>query len=1039
MSPLTPPLPQTQTVVQTPPPPPPTAFKRPDSPCTPPLPPPVVPEQDVIMGEENEFAVQEEVVNESAQQQRDSMSPVSDTELADISPPHHSPETPSESELPSPPPLPTYVPGGARFGGPGTPPIPPPPPPPPTVNLRPPSPIGSPIGSSPDGLESIPSAGRQSAPPPVSGPSDISDTDLPGSGNSENESGKELEELEKAREALRAKLANANLEESSEGEIRTDSDDAESRTAMESKSPAEALKSIETSPVSDSLSPLAISKTTTSDDHKSSSDSDEDKTQDQVEKIQEKKDDDKDEDQDGKESSQGPSGGGAADGGSEPKRDSPPKDQDDKKNEGKTENGGKSHSHGSSSSKKDRKSSRDDDRKHRKSSSHKHHRHEKSSSSKSRRSSHGSERRSSTSSEKNKSKSKEKEGSSKKPSEKEKIRMEKEKLEKIELKIREKSHLKSEKFKDFDMFAPKPPKPKHGIPVRPGSSASSSGGSISPMAFASKSPLAWGVKTPPAFGSKTPPAFGTKSFTPTAKTKVSETTVDVTTVASTAQDNHQTIKERRQSKEKREEPFIVQDRHVERKKFPELPVPKVEGDKLKQHEDDFIQTKRRLAEMKNKKIQEMKRVELEKKMQKALASGQRTPKPKEKKVRPVRPTQKESKPSPAPQPSSTSLKKKLTMSDLSDEDEVSDWSDIESPNIKRKKRKSVLNDSSSEDEINDAEKIQTRKISKKVEAEEILNSDPAIAKLEYFSASDIEKVLELKETFASYLKDEDNISVSSLEAEVLTEPNDFIYLDNLECPRKTKEILSAFGGHPTLVQPIPDWLEIRLKSWGIRRHEVTLYYPDSGFKPRRSISEKTFTERMNKRKGVSESWLIDVDKSQQPPSKKVKSNSESSNVAFVADSIRLPEEEVEPENKEVDVIEESTAKEINPTPPENVQASEVSNEQSQLPENKELSAEEQEEDFHGFHPGDAAEVQMMMIDREDLTQCEGLAMDGFTFDMEDVLVHESLRMIFEEEEKSCPWKNQLAVIFSEGFFDEMPEKNSSEEIDDTSNGRDVEG
>jgi hypothetical protein len=37
-----------------------------------------------------------------------------------------------------------------------------------------------------------------------------------------------------------------------------------------------------------------------------------------------------------------------------------------------------------------------------------------------------------------------------------------------------------------------------------------------------------------------------------------------------------------------------------RKKFPELPITKIEGDKHKQHEDDIAQAKRRLEEARNR-------------------------------------------------------------------------------------------------------------------------------------------------------------------------------------------------------------------------------------------------------------------------------------------------------------------------------------------------------------------------------------------------------------------------------------------------------
>ena len=162
ISPLTPPLPRHMPAAA-----PPSSSTSSSSPGTPPLPPPRPSHQQ-------EETVEEEVVYD--------MSPVSDAELADVSPPADSPETPQhDSELPSPPPQPPASPPPPQAF---TPPLPPGPMPPAQGQPRPPSPMTSPIGSSSDEMEEEEEAGGK-----VSGPSDISDTDLPASSQSENEDG----------------------------------------------------------------------------------------------------------------------------------------------------------------------------------------------------------------------------------------------------------------------------------------------------------------------------------------------------------------------------------------------------------------------------------------------------------------------------------------------------------------------------------------------------------------------------------------------------------------------------------------------------------------------------------------------------------------------------------------------------------------------------------------------------------------------------------------------------------------------------------
>merc|ERR1712008_443194 len=131
--------------------------------------------------------------------------------------------------------------------GPLTPPLPPPPAPPPPPSIpplvrRPPSPITSPIESSSD--ERL-SQDDELMPADVETPiksgvsaSDISDAELPVS-QSEKKSSDDLEDMEKARAELLAKLASAGIsdeasEETSEGEITSDNNKSQKSEAEES-------------------------------------------------------------------------------------------------------------------------------------------------------------------------------------------------------------------------------------------------------------------------------------------------------------------------------------------------------------------------------------------------------------------------------------------------------------------------------------------------------------------------------------------------------------------------------------------------------------------------------------------------------------------------------------------------------------------------------------------------------------------------------------------------------------------------------------
>lgn len=528
------------------------------------------------MADGGEVAVQEEVIGDN------DMSPVSDTELANISPPKESPATPSDDSIPSPP-------GESRsqaFTPPLPPPIPPPPPsvqfrlpplptgfippPPPTISDHPPppppprigsrqpqSPMTSPIGSSPSDIEG-------GAAKSVSGPSDISDTDLPEdikSGGA-SDSDANLEELERERAKIRAQLEQASLEETteeSEGEIKSD----DSMKSPEPKAGTSALADI--SPITESPS---------SNDKTGESESEEDDKD--GKRAETKKKDDTDD----KDGSSGAGGSGSANAGasSDPSAETEKKDDgakgDDKNDKERDPKAG------SSKSPSDKEKS-----------SHRHHHHKKD---KKRRHSSDHHKHSSSSKKHRRDSKSEKEKSSKEKEKKLSGQDKLNKLQEMDKKIRKESSLKSERFKDFDMFAPKPPKPKPAL-ARLSTSSPSRG---------SGSPSSVGTKTPPTFGSKTPQPYGIKSPTSTtptsAKSMASPTSSLMTKIeVKSPMPPSASAKNKDKKRSSKENPFFMAQPE-RRKEFPELTFSKMEGDKLKQHEDDMLEAKRNLERLRLK-------------------------------------------------------------------------------------------------------------------------------------------------------------------------------------------------------------------------------------------------------------------------------------------------------------------------------------------------------------------------------------------------------------------------------------------------------
>lgn len=994
----------------------------------------------------------------------------------------------------------------------------------------------------------------------------LADTDLPsqseneqepsgGSGSEEAGGGGDIDaRLEQQGEALRAKLAAAVIaeeeepsdgeirdedddsdpkkqekelptpsppkveEEPSDGEIRSGEDDEKPDTEFQKKFDAifENRKEEEegaagsagdiTSPISDNMSPLAMSKGSSATPEpitpkppsgaSSSSESDDEKKDDSAEAVVASRSDKKDDESE----DQGNGGAGTSgDKGNLGQKEPPPPPPepgpnnsndsnntkspngsggDEKKNSASSSrSGGKDssskHGHHSIDSKR-RDSSSSSHRKsssHSSSSKHSSHRHSSSSSSnhKERRKSSSSSSSSSSRKEAEKNGSKDKETSKeakKKEKEKEKDRLEKEKirLEKIERKIKEKSNMKSEKFTDFDMFAPKPPKPKTPLSSRPPSSASS--GAASPLnPFGAKTPPAWGSKTPPAFGLKTPPAFGNKLLpkeSPSSKAsscssassssnnsplaKFDKTSSFLSSDSKklerrTSQDHKQhppvpqtpTQKERVQTPRKRSsepklEEIFGQNRPLERKVYPELPVPKDEGDKLKQHEDDIIETKRRLEEARQRRLEEKYRLDLEKKLARRSVSHDSEPKPKK------MPKEKTPKPEKivvaAPTVVSEKKKKKLTLEDLmDDESEVSDWSDIEAPSLKRKKRKKgkhVLEDSSDEEIGDPSAKRQTRKLVQKAEADAILSTDLATENFRFFDDESVEQLVKAKSDLDKYLEDEDSISVSSVCSEDLDDPDELIYLSDVEDAEELRDTLAKYGGNPKVNPNPPRWLHDRLADWGFVRKEVNIFFQNNhGMK--RVITEKTFNDRIMKRRAQQLSNCAIPTKRRLTNHDIVETSPTKVEPVCVAPSTNL--ERVPSPVK----LEQTTMKE-EIVPAEPVKNEEDSSVKNEIPKNEEISAtdinlkEEEEADFYGFGDSDLKGEELPKI--TSLTEFE-IDLKGNTFGMSDIVDSRVLDEIeLEDDERSLFGNNdttKMMVQISPELMGEIQKLSSSED------------
>ncbi|XP_040580409.1 uncharacterized protein [Lepeophtheirus salmonis] len=728
-SPHTPPLPPLPPPPMYMPPPPQLSDFREEPPPPPPLPPPPPP---LPTG---------------------SMSPVSDTELADLSPPEDSPDTPSsESGLLSPPP-----------------PLPPPP-----FLKRPPSPLTSPIGSSPDiGTPPLPPPPPppplDHPPPPLpvssSGHSDISDTDLPCPSSDEKSSDVDIEDLEKAREAILAKMAEASLgkEDSDEGEFHTEDDEHDgakkrgsTKVVPEMNNPPSILTDTDMSPISDDSS-------SHTDKEKKVDDHDEAKKWDNN------------------------------------KADKTSSDEDDSK--ASMNNNSLHRESGSSKTQTGESSSKTDESNNKKTTSkedHYHHKHH-----------HKSSRHRDSDDNKRYDKHSSHSSSNNKDKHKEKSKKDLKKMEKIEQKVNKAITLKSDKFKDIDMFAPKAPKPKPPLHRPPSSTSSSSAGgsplpsfggksplssfgSRSPLPSfgASKSPLSWGSKTPPTFGS--PNNSSTTSSSSNVKSpsssmspksnavpKVSIPTVKPNPVVKKNSDSATKSSKEAPIKHIKELPSghekfsaTIIDRA---KIYPEIPVSKPGTDKVKQHENDIADSKRRLEEARARKLKEQQKEEHMKKERKRLE------------------------------------KKHEKFSRVCKTDSDDDDTDWESKSYKKEdvvmemRRRRTSSTSSSGCEF----KSQRSRTNSTREDENSFHGflNKSLDSLEMRSSL-LKKVIQT---------DEDNLDAAELD------DNEIISINGLSDPERVAALLKKhYGGNPKVVHRPPYWLECKLKDWSVPFEDVGL-------------------------------------------------------------------------------------------------------------------------------------------------------------------------------------------------------------------------
>jgi hypothetical protein len=759
---------------------------RPPSPRTPPMPPPSMHATAFpTMPDYGNVVEEEEVVGQ------DLISDVSDTELVDISTPKTSPETPEDSGMPSPPPrspppLPPLPPPSRVEVE--TPPLPAPPPPPPRISSlitarRPPSPLTSPIGSSSDEMD------KKSRRPGVKGgsssvsASDISDAELPAS-QSEKESSDDLEELERARAELQAKLALGDDDEASE-------DISESEAAKKSDE-----DETMTSPISNNEeSPKDVE--TPKDDHE------------QAKKRSSGNDSD---------DAPGGSGGGhpGSSKSSESKSDkskSSSSSKDNSKSDSKDGGSKSSGGHKDSSSSKERRHSKDSKDRHHHHSSH-HHDHKKS---------HKKDKQRHESGSKKSSSGNESSSSHKDKKSKDKMEKDKQKLKDIEAKVKQNFTMKSDRFKDFDMFAPKTPKPKP-LPTL-----------TRPLSTTTSTPSP-SIRSPSASSKSTqPPVFAKKSKPPASPAAASSASKSESVRSTPTKEKNDT--------------FIVHEPRT--KVYPELTVsPQTEGiDKAKQHEDDIAETKRRLEEARQRKMAELKKNNQMKKIRKKSTSSKDFSSSKdEEDIQRYDTVETETKPEPSP------ARKVVEVDEDSDSD--IEWQ-RKSVSKRRKSARKRYASSSSDEELGVVEVkgedsvISTRKASQKTESEAVLNDDDGdIVANRGFKPDEVDKMA--GKALAYYLARIDEnieiVDVPEVTSEELDSIFEHIYIDGAEKhpggATKLAELLKKVGGgHPRVVKPVPEWLTDKLSAWKLKRHQVYIVLEAAKVRKRRIYTEAEYDDR----------------------------------------------------------------------------------------------------------------------------------------------------------------------------------------------------
>jgi len=103
--------------------------------------------------------------------------------------------------------------------------------------------------------------------------------------------------------------------------------------------------------------------------------------------------------------------------------------------------------------------------------------------------------------------------------------------------------------------------------------------------------------------------------------------------------------------------------------------------------------------------------------------------------------------------------------------------------------------------------------------------DPSISDFHSFKQEDIQFMLEIKDKYHSLLKQEDNISVSSITSSEITRaipPTRTIVIDAGQSPQKTVTQLAKFGGNPRLFTPVPEWLHPYLSAVKLRVDDLEM-------------------------------------------------------------------------------------------------------------------------------------------------------------------------------------------------------------------------